>query len=57
MASGSVTLTSVPVIALTPAQTAFSVALGIVALGITAFALYVASSTVWGDRWVQRGRR
>lgn len=57
MAHGSPALTSAPVIALTPAQIAFSVALGIVALGIGAFALYVASSILWGDRWVRRSPR
>jgi hypothetical protein len=57
VADGALTLTSAPVIALTPAQTAFSVALGIIALGITGFALYVASSTLWGDRWVRRSPR
>jgi len=45
------------VIALTPAQTIFVIALGIIAAGITAFAVYVASSTLWGDRWVRRSPR
>jgi len=40
----------------TPAQLAFSIALATISLLITAFALYVASSTVWGDRWYRRGR-
>ncbi len=35
-------------------QVLFAVALGGVALGITLFALYVASSTMWGDRWYRR---
>ena len=39
---------------MTPAQIAFSVALGVITLVITAFALYVASSTMWGDRWYGR---
>ena len=33
------------------AQVLFAVALGSVTVVITAFALYVASSTMWGDRW------
>ena len=41
---------------MTTAQTLFAVALGAVTLLITAFALYVLSSTMWSDRWV-RGRR
>ena len=42
--------------ALTTAQTLFSVALGSITLLITWFALYVAWSTSWGDRWVRKGR-
>jgi hypothetical protein len=38
----------------TPAQVAFSIALGTLALLITAFGLYVASSTRWSDRWYRR---
>jgi hypothetical protein len=38
------------------AQVLFAIALGTVALIITAFALYVASSTMWGDRWYRRRR-
>jgi len=41
----------------TPAQVAFSIALGTLTLLITGFALYVASSTRWSDRWYRRGRR
>lgn len=41
---------------MTTAQTLFAVALGAVTLLITAFALYVLSSTMWSGRWV-RGRR
>jgi hypothetical protein len=33
------------------AQVLFAIALGTVTLVITGFALYVASSTMWGDRW------
>jgi hypothetical protein len=40
----------------TTAQTIFSIALGLIALLILFFSLYVASSTMWGDRWT-RGRR
>jgi hypothetical protein len=40
----------------TTAQTIFSIALGLIALLIVFFSLYVASSTMWGDRWM-RGRR
>ena len=38
------------------AQVVFAVALGSITLLITLFALYVLSSTVWGDRWVRRPR-
>ena len=41
---------------MTTAQVLFAVALGAVTLLITAFALYVLSSTVWAGRWVP-GRR
>jgi hypothetical protein len=43
------------VLALTTAQTIFSIALGSITLLITAFALYVASSTLWGERWTRTG--
>ncbi len=39
---------------MTTAQVVFSVALGAIALLITFFALYVASTTVWGNRWFRR---
>ena len=39
---------------MTGAQILFSIALGTIALVITGFALYVASSTMWGDRWYGR---
>ncbi len=39
---------------MTGSQILFSIALGTVALIITGFALYVASSTMWGDRWYGR---
>lgn len=41
---------------MTTAQIIFSVALGSITLFIVFFSLYVASSTMWGDRWT-RGRR
>lgn len=41
---------------MTTAQIVFSVALGAIALLVTFFAVYVASSTAWGDRWMRRGR-
>ena len=42
------------VVALERAQVIFSIALGSVALLITFFAVYVAWTTVWGDRWYRR---
>ena len=39
---------------MTTAQTLFAIALGLVALLITFFALYVLSSTTWGDRWLPK---
>ena len=41
-------------LALTTAQTIFSVALGTFALLITGFGLYVARTTFWGDRWYRK---
>lgn len=38
---------------MTTAQVLFAIALGVVALIITVFALYVLSSTVWAGRWVR----
>ena len=38
------------------AQVVFSIALGSIALGIMLFALYVASSTMWGNRWIRSER-
>jgi len=35
-------------------QVLFGIALGVVTLIITGFALYVVSSTMWGDRWYRR---
>jgi len=39
---------------MTTTQILFSVALGIITLVVTGFALYVASSTMWGGRWYGR---
>jgi hypothetical protein len=38
----------------TTTQVLFSIALGTITLVITGFALYVGSSTMWGDRWYGR---
>lgn len=43
-------------IAISTTQVVFSVALATITLVITGFALYVASSTMWGDRWYRRRR-
>jgi hypothetical protein len=40
----------------TTPQILFSVALATMALVITLFAVYVVSSTMWGDRWYGRRR-
>jgi len=42
------------VLALTTAQTIFSIALGVMTVLITGFGLYVISTTMWGDRWYRR---
>ncbi len=39
---------------MTTTQIVFSVALGVITLVITGFALYVVSSTMWGGRWYNR---
>ena len=36
---------------MTTAQVLFAIALGSITLLITAFAVYVAGSALWGDRW------
>jgi hypothetical protein len=41
-------------LALTMAQTFFTIALGVVAVVVMAFGLYVVSTVVWADRWVRR---
>lgn len=43
------------VLALERAQIFFSIALGLVALLITFFAIYVTWSTMWSDRWYRKG--
>ncbi len=44
-------------LALTTAQLLFSIALGLIAVLITFFALYVARTTFWGDRWYRSGTK
>ncbi len=39
---------------MTTAQLVFSVALGVVTLLVTVFAVYVVSTTMWGNRWFRR---
>lgn len=58
MLGGPVTSSAVDtaVLALERAQILFSVALGLVALLITFFAVYVAWTTMWGNRWYPKGR-
>jgi len=41
----------------TEAQTVFVIALSVIAVAIGAFAVYVASSTMWADRWYGRRDR
>ncbi len=36
------------------AQALFAVALGAVTLAVVLFAVYVVSSTAWGDRWFRK---
>jgi hypothetical protein len=38
------------------AQVVFASVLGSIAVLIIFFALYVTSSTVWGNRWIRKGR-
>ncbi|MGE0877226.1 MAG: hypothetical protein AB7L13_02165 [Acidimicrobiia bacterium] len=40
--------------ALTTAQTLFTIALAVVAVLITWFVVFVAWTTVWGNRWYRR---
>jgi len=39
----------------TTAQVLFAIALGSITVLITVFALYVVSSTMWGNRWFRAG--
>ena len=39
------------------AQIVFAIALGTIAVLILFFSFYVVSTTVWGDRWVRRGKK
>ena len=48
---------AVPSRTMTTAQVLFSIALGAIALLITVYAIYVAGSTMWGDRWFRRRPR
>ncbi len=36
------------------AQLVFSIALGVVAVVVVAFSVFVVSTTMWGDRWARR---
>ena len=38
------------------AQIVFSMALAVISAIIVAFAIFVLSSTVWGNRWVRPGQ-
>ncbi len=42
---------------MTEAQTTFVIALSVIALAIGAFAVYVAGSTMWAERWYGRRQR
>jgi hypothetical protein len=39
---------------MTAAQVIFAIALGAVTLLVLGFAVYVISSTAWGDRWAKK---
>jgi len=41
-------------LALSMAQTFFTIALAVIAIAVVAFGLYVVSTAVWADRWVRR---
>jgi hypothetical protein len=41
-------------VALSTAQTLFAIALGVVTVVISGFAVYVLSTVIWADRWVRR---
>jgi hypothetical protein len=38
----------------TTAQLVFSIALGVVVLAVTIFAVYVVSATMWTNRWFRK---
>lgn len=42
------------IVALSTAQAVFGTALAVVTLIITGFAIYVAWSTMWSDRWYRK---
>jgi hypothetical protein len=42
---------------MTTAQVVFAAALGSIALLIVFFSIYVASSTIWGNRWIRGAGR
>ncbi len=37
-------------------QLIFSIALGVVTVVVIGFALYVVSTTLWGDKWIRRSK-
>jgi len=39
---------------MTTAQVLFAIALGSITVLITVFAVYVVSSTMWGNRWFRK---
>jgi hypothetical protein len=41
-------------VALSTAQTLFAIALGVVTVVISGFAIYVLSTVMWADRWVRK---
>jgi hypothetical protein len=41
----------------TTAQVLFSVALGVIAVIIVAFGVFVLTTTLWGNRWVSKKNR
>ncbi len=52
-------LPGVPAVRFAPVSTAqvlFSVALAFMTVLITVFGIYVAGSTLWGNRWYRKGR-
>ena len=39
---------------MSPAQIVFAIALGTITVVVILFAVYVLSSTAWGDRWTRK---